>query len=375
MTTVLHLLAPTAVGGLERVVELLAAGLATHGHEIHVGAVLERGKPAPAFLQSIASSGGHVHLLELSPRAYRRERGLIRALCQSVRPDVVHTHGYHVEVVDAGVASRLGIALVSTVHGFTGGGWKNRCYEWLQRASWRRFDAVVAVSRPLLATLAAAGVPPERLHVVPNAFASTNDGLGREAARRALGVPDKLFHVGWVGRVSREKGADVLVDAVARLASRPIVVSVVGDGAEAQATRGRAHAAGVADRFLWHGTVPDARRLFRAFDAFVLSSRTEGTPIVLLEAMMANVPVVATAVGGVPDVVPDGEALLVPPEDPASLAEALLRVIDDPAAAAGRAVAARQRLERDFQVEPWVAAYEAIYAEVKGKGRRRREMV
>jgi glycosyltransferase involved in cell wall biosynthesis len=110
--------------------------------------------------------------------------------------------------------------------------------------------------------------------------------------------------------------------------------------------------------------VPDAARLFRALDVFVLSSRTEGTPMVLLEAMAAGVPIVATRVGGVPDIVGDAEARLIPPHDPIVLARAIRAVLADRSGARTRAAAAQIRLRRDFAPEPWVARYEAVYQRV-----------
>jgi glycosyltransferase involved in cell wall biosynthesis len=118
---------------------------------------------------------------------------------------------------------------------------------------------------------------------------------------------------------------------------------------------------GVSDRICWHGPVPDASTLFTAFDGLVLSSRTEGIPIVLLEAMAAGTPIVASKVGGVPDMLSDSEALLVPPEDSAALAAALDALRADPAGAAARAAAARVRLEREFALAPWLRRYEALY--------------
>jgi glycosyltransferase involved in cell wall biosynthesis len=115
------------------------------------------------------------------------------------------------------------------------------------------------------------------------------------------------------------------------------------------------------DRVSFHGEVTRASRVFPAFDLFVLSSRTEGTPITLLEAMHAGVPIVATAVGGVPDVVSAEEAVLIPAEDPAALASAIREVYANPADAAARADRARSRLEKDFSPAPWIEAYDRIY--------------
>ena len=110
-----------------------------------------------------------------------------------------------------------------------------------------------------------------------------------------------------------------------------------------------------------------AARQFAAFDVFVLSSHTEGTPIVLFEAMAAGVPIVASRVGGVPDVVSSAEAVLVPPGDPVALAEAIRSIYRDDAAARARAQRARGRLLADFTVPPWITRYDAIYRLVTDK--------
>lgn len=365
---VLHLVAPSEMGGADRVVHALATGQHRAGHRVSVAAVLGCGVVNHPFVGPLVEAGVDVIPLRLPPRAYLRERAAIVEICRRIRPEVVHTHGYRVEVVDAGVAHRLGIPAVATVHGFTGGDWKNRLYQRLQRRALRRFEAVVAVSRHLASALARAGVPADRLHVVRNAWPEGGDGeppLPRDRARQMLGVPPERFHIGWVGRLTAEKGADVLIAALDSLRDVPLVVSVLGDGRLRPRLETLAARRGLGDRVRWLGSLPAARQLFSAFDVFVLSSRTEGTPIVLFEAMAAGAPIVATAVGGVPDVVSSNEAFLVPPEDPASLAEAIRRVYGDSIATATRARAARRRLEREFALAPWLASYEHIYRTVR----------
>jgi glycosyltransferase involved in cell wall biosynthesis len=363
--SVLHIVAPCDVGGLERVVHALATGRHRAGRRVSVLAVLGNRVGDHPFLPPLIEAGVDVVTLRLPPRAYLRERAAVVDICRRIRPDVVHTHGYRVDVVDAGAARRVGVPTVTTVHGFTGGDFKNRIYEGLQRRAFRRFEAVVAVSRPLADALARAGVPPDRLHVVPNAWAERRPPLPRDSARRLLGVPDERFHVGWVGRLTPEKGPDVLLDAVGTLGDLPLAVSVLGEGRARPELETRAAHRGLAERVRWLGNFPDAERLFSAFDVFVLSSRTEGTPIALFEAMAAGTPIVASAVGGIPDVVSSHEALLVSPDDPVALAAAIRCVHADVAAAGARARRAQQRLANEFALAPWLAKYERIYRSVR----------
>jgi glycosyltransferase involved in cell wall biosynthesis len=363
---ILHVTAPARVGGLERVVEALASGQRRAGHAVHVAVILDEGERDHPMAQALRGADVGVEVITPPARGYRRERAAIAALCRRLTPDVVHTHGARPDVVDGGVPRGLGIPVVSTVHGFTGGGWKNRLYERLMIRAYRRFSAVVAVSRPIVERLTGAGVPAQRIHLVRNAWGGGGArALSRGAARAALGIPaDGPPRVGWIGRVSAEKGPDVVVDALARLEDRSARLSMIGEGRELASLRARAASAELADRVTWHGNVPEAGTLMPAFDVFVLSSRTEGTPIVLFEAMAAGVPIVATAVGGVPDVVSAAEALLVAGEDAAALARAIGQALRDPAGARARAQAARARLEREFAAGPWVERYLDIYRSV-----------
>lgn len=361
--SILHVLAPADVGGLETVVQMLATGHRRSGHCVHVAAVSPGDGARRVFLPALRAGGVEVAALDIAGRAYHRERTEVQALCRSLRPAVVHTHGYRCDTIAAGAARALGIPTVTTVHGFTGGGARNWFYERLQRFAFRRFDAVVAVSRPIVDRLTRDGVQAERLHFVQNAYAARELLLDRAAARAQLGVAPDRFRVGWVGRLSHEKGADVLVDALPHLVDlADLTVSMLGEGEQRSALCARARERGVEHRITWHGVVPDAGRLLRAFDVLVLSSRTEGTPIALFEAMAAGVPVVATRVGGVPDVVGPGEALLVPPEDPPALAAALRALCDADDTAAVRAVAARERLGAEFAPGPWLDRYDRLYA-------------
>lgn len=358
---VLHVTAPAPFGGLERVVENLSRGLHEQGVDTTVVAVLDRPNPEHPFVRAVEQSGVEIVPLVIGARDYPGEIRALRELVRARRPSVIHTHGYRSDVTGGWVARQAGIARVSTLHGFTARSLRGRVSEALQLRSLRRFDAVIGVSQIIIERARQSGVSADRLHLVPNAWTSRRDIADRSEARRLLGLPDDAFVAGWVGRLSHEKGADVFLDAFANWNAPNALASIVGDGRERAALETRAASLGIAERVRWHGQRSDAGRLMRAFDVLVLSSRTEGVPMVLLEAMNAGTPIVATAVGGVPSVLDETQARLVPSEAPRSLAEALEDVRANPAAAAERAVRAGERLATDFASGPWLERHLAIY--------------
>lgn len=364
---ILHVVTPGVIGGLERVTQALCIGLRRRRHAVEVAAVGQTEEALEPFLAPLAAAAVPLHRIILPPRSYLKERRAIAQLAAAVQPDVVHTHGYRADIVAGWAARRAGLPTVTTLHGFTATDWKNRLYEGLQRATLARFDGVAAVSQPLAEQVARSAAVRPRVRVIPNGWLESEAPLGRAAARNALGLgPTDHAVVGWVGRLSREKGLDLALRALALLDDVRVILLVVGDGPERAECERLAARLGLTERVRWCGQVPDAGRLFGAFDVFLSSSRTEGTPIVLFEAMATRTPIVATAVGGVPDVLPQGTALVIPPGDPQGLAQAIGNVLRYPRHATARATAARTRLLTHYEPQRWLDAYEELYRQVGG---------
>lgn len=338
----------------------MATGHAASGNDVTIVAVVDA--IDHPFVHTMRADGVEVIEIQTGGRDYRRERREFSSILARVHPDVVHSHGYRTDILNLPVARAAEIPTVTTLHGFTGGDWKLRMYERLQMRSVRAASAVVAVSRGVELRLAERGVPRAKLHLIRNAHATSTALLSRTAARQALGIADDAQRIGWIGRLSEEKGPDVMLEAMGLLSDSAITLSFVGDGPARSALEARALQLDVADRVRFHGIVPDAARFLRAFDVLALSSRTEGTPMVILEAMAAETPIVATRVGGVPDILSASDALLVDAERPDFLAVALSSTLGDPVAAAARARAARQRLLTDFGEKAWLDSYLHLYA-------------
>jgi glycosyltransferase involved in cell wall biosynthesis len=367
--TILQIVAPGEVGGLESVVLALAAGQMRRGHKVLVAVVYEPRQGEHPFVAALTAAGVTAIPFVLPSRAFLKERAVIKELCDRERPDVVHTHGYRPDILHAGSRLRRNFATVTTLHGSSRIGGSTALYESVQMLLLRRFDAVIAVSRQLADQLRGTRVRPERLHVIPNGWSDRIHPAASAQARRHLGLPADGVVIGWVGRLIPVKGADVFLRAVARLTELPVTISIIGDGSEKERLEELAREAGLSDRVRFHGTVPEAARYISAFDVFVLSSRSEGIPVTLLEAMAANVPAVVTSVGGVPEVVGPDEAVLVQPEDPVALAAAIESVVRDRAGAMRRAEAAARRLHAVFGMERWIAAHDRVYDLIVGRER------
>lgn len=363
---ILQVTAPARTGGLESVVTQLAVALRSRGHDVHVAAVLSPGSEVDhPFVSRLRSLDVPVHTLLVGARDYLRERRAIGALADSLKISALHTHGYRADVLHGAVARKAGARHVMTLHGFVGGGWRDRVYEAMQIRAARRADVVVAVSRPIVDRLREAGVE-RQVRLLRNALGPNPQPLTRADARRALGLSGTDTLIGWVGRLSHEKGPDLFVEALAK--SPPHIGGVlVGDGPLRDAVRSLAAARGVDARLVFAGGLSDARRYLSAFDAVTLTSRTEGTPMVLLEAMWAGVPIVTTMVGGIPDVVSDREAWCCAPGDSDGLARAYVECTSLGSAELARAcqertLRAQSIVQRVFGIDSWVEAHEDFYS-------------
>lgn len=361
--SVVHVCAPAHVGGLESVVQGLSLGLAERGHNVTLVAVVPHESAAACLFSPLRGSLVRTISVVVRKRAYLREVRTVSRILESLRPDVVHTHGYRADLLHGARARRMGIATVSTLHGSSRMGGLSRLFEAIQGYALRRFDGVVAVSRPLVDLLVERGVTQERVHYIRNAWSPPAAPLGRSDARDVLELPDDdSLVIGWVGRLIPVKGPDVFLRSLVGILDDQCLACIVGDGPQRPVLEALASDLGIAHRLRWAGAVPLAGRLFSAFDVLVLSSRSEGTPMVLVEAMGQGVPVVATRVGGIPELI-DGkdEGWVVPPEAPALLANAILASISDRREAIERAARAKDRVHRELDTASWIRLHEGAY--------------
>jgi len=345
-------------GGAERLLVDTAARLGAGDGEVTIAYVLPW---KDALVEEARSAGATVVCLgagrpPLDPRWLLRLARILRR----ERWDLVHTHA-PLPAAAARLLAPRGVQFVHTEHNV----WPRYRLptRLLNALTWRRNRHVLAVSEGVAASITRHGPEVEVVVQGIDVDRFTPGPDDRRAARESLGISADTRVVGTVGNLVEKKDHDTLLRAVA--ATSDVDVVIVGTGPLEGPLRLRATELGVRLHLL--GIRDDVPSLLPAFDVFCLSSRYEGLPIAMLEAMASGVPVVATAVGGVPEVVTDGvDGLLVPAGDAAALAVALEKVLTDPELARDLGVAARATAST-YGIARAVDRTRAIYDEVLGR--------
>jgi glycosyltransferase involved in cell wall biosynthesis len=360
-----HVLGSFGVGGGERVALDLATGQRARGADV---AVLSLEEPPDGPMAAEYAARG-IEIVRVHKKPGGVDAALFVRLAVTLRrrrADIVHTHNPPPLIYGAPAAKLARARCVHTKHGANAMRGRRRL---LTRAAARFCDAFVAVSATTADEARRDGdVDAGKLSTIENGidlgrFAPS--APTRAAVRAELGIPVDAFVVGTVGRLVREKNQPLLVRALAPLLSSATRLLVVGDGPERPAFESARAELGERAAFVHAlGTRGDVPRLMSAFDVFALSSDSEGLPLVVIEAMAAGLPVVSTAVGGIPAVVVDGTGLLAPRGDAAALGACLSQLATAPALRVSCGEEGRRRVLARYSAERMVNDYFAVYERV-----------
>lgn len=366
---VLHLITSLDRGGAENYLYALLTHADRTRFQMDVAVIRGEGELVPAFREA----GVTVHLLHAHLRTDPRALGRLVSLLREGGYDVLHSHLFRADLYGCLAAARLGPVrprLVSTRHNddrFFLNPFVGVLHYWVSA----RLDMIIAISDHVARFTIARGVrDPRRVRRVYHGLRPQDaDAIARDRqrVRGELGVGPGDFLVGNVGRLAPQKGQRHLVRAMPPLLERvPRAHALIAGGGELEAElRALAEELGVGSRVHVLGPRTDVPAIMQAIDAFAMPSIWEGFGIVLLEAMAAAKPIVASRVATIPEVVSDSETgYLVPPGDPVALAEGLAALATDPAAAALMGAAGRDRLQRRFSLDKMVGDTGALYEEL-----------
>lgn len=307
------------------------------------------------------------------PERGRLDWSVLNSIVKQLRvlhPDIVQTHAPKSHLLLSLLKRKTSARWLAFHHGYTNEDAKMRIYNALNRISLRRADRVATVCAAFEQQLIREGVPRRRISVLHNSI--EENWLAHAPAQSRPRAKDAPFSFLCVGRLSNEKGHGYLLSALALLAEiapRAFHLNVVGTGPARASLEERAKSLGIASRCSFLGAHADVRPFFAEADAFVLPSLSEGSPNVLLEAMASRLPILASAVGGIPELVGD-TGMLVPPANPQALASGLLTFMNDGDEAARLAQKAFERVRRLFTPERSTHRMLALYRQILRPGDR-----
>lgn len=372
-----YLLTPITFGGSERVSLSFLKKVDREKYDIYPIIIIRPWEEENFFekeLQKLnytyfkipVSNGSKIDLMRYF-RSYRKIKSVLKS--QSV--DLLHTHGYLADILGLFAAKSLSIPIVSTCHGFVLKSIKLRMYFKLDLLALKYFNSVIAVSSDIKRFLVANEIKTSLVEIMINAVDVTKDHDMKQPGSVHLDdtyrfKKDNLI-LGYIGRLSEEKGAKYLIEAIAALKGRyiPAKLLVIGEGPELDKLQQVAKESGVENDILFLGFQDDTLSFLKIMDIFVLPSLTEGTPLALLEAMSAKVPVVATRVGGVPDIIDDGiTGVLVNPYSRVELAEAIFKLHSDDALKNLITTNASELIGKQYNMSSWIEKMQNYYSSI-----------
>jgi glycosyltransferase involved in cell wall biosynthesis len=355
-------------GGAEFLLAEFAAVAAGAGIDLSVAA-LKPLTPASFAADRLRAGGLEPQAVPVSSMVHPREIRRVRAHLARVRPDLVHTHLGTADFLGGVAARLLGIPSVTTIHAdWWAGGRRERLKYWLMARARRHCAAVViAVSESSRSAYLGHGLDvPEHVDVVHNGIVDRARPGSGAAVRRELGLADDELVITALSKLRPEKNFEASIDALEILRRRypQVRLVIAGDGPHEHAVR--RHAARVGDAVVLAGHREDTMALLDASDILVHPSHFDAFPTTLLEAMAASVPVVATAVGGMLEIVePEATGILVaPPPSAAAFAAAMTPLLEQPQLRARLGSAGRERYERRFTAVAWAGRVRAVYDRV-----------
>ncbi|MFQ5706811.1 MAG: glycosyltransferase [bacterium] len=298
----------------------------------------------------------------------------IRQYLQQEGVQILHTHGYKANFY-AWLSGRASNTVrIATCHPWTETDYsrKARLYTRLDKFCLKHFDRIVAVSSTVEKETLESGVAPAKISVIDNGIDTSrfNGKHGKDAIRRKLRLPVNKVIIGTIGRLVPEKGHDLLLRAARGLVANDpnLLFVIVGDGPLGRNLERQRAALGLENQVLLLGQREDVPELLSAFDVFVLSSVSEGLPMVLLEAMAAHKAVIATRVGSIPEVLQEGKTGLLVEPDANDLQHKLAELLQDKSRIAELGKLARERILKDYSSRAMAEKYVRVYGEaVKAK--------
>jgi glycosyltransferase involved in cell wall biosynthesis len=365
---ILHLISSSGLLGAERVLLELAEHSRRAGLTVTIG-VFENNQNPNLDLASYAKGEDFdVQIFPCNGRFDNKAVHLIKDYVDNSGVNIIHSHNYKSNFYAWRALSDNNIRWVVTNHGRRFGP-KLMLYNLLDSFVVRHADRVIAVSKEIATRMRVVGVDSKKICLIENGVSvdKFQKNIASESIRDSLGIKKDVPVIGTVGALTKEKGHMYLLHAAQKVNRifPEAVFLFVGDGRERKNLEKTASYLNVKDSVIFAGMRKDVPEMLSIFDVFVLPSLNEGLPMALLEAQAARVPVVATCVGAIPDVLEDRvTGMLIPPKDPQAIAEAIIKILSDKKFASEIAQKGFERVRENFSSEKMASKYITIYKEL-----------
>jgi glycosyltransferase involved in cell wall biosynthesis len=322
------------------------------------------------FAQAAAKQGVDTFVVSLKRANIFRTLKKSFGFADRVKPDVIHSHGYKGLFYGRLISWRYNAGLIHTNHGFVETTRKKRIYNFIELGISRCFppEFVVAIAQNVKSRFLSFGVKRERLTVLTNAIPvdAAQNGI-------SLSLPDDIASqsggrriVAFIGRLSHEKGPDLFIRAASEVLKKvsDVIFILAGDGPMKGELQKTVRESGISGFVLIPGYRSDVQKIMAGSDLIVMPSRTEATPLALLESMNLGKPIVASGVGDIPDIITHGiEGIIVPKEDIGALSNAISRVLSDDGLSKRIGAAAKKKVVQNFNISDRVGRLFGIYQE------------
>jgi len=361
---ILHLRSSAGMFGAEKVILNLAKTSNITGVKNYIACISNSNNPQTELVKQAMQEG-----FEAINICADSNYGLFNKLVLVLKENkikVIHTHGYKEDIIGLFAAKKIGIKIVSTVHGWTAHTFKVRIYEWLDKIILRFFDKIVVVSELLEIELKRAGILRSKIALIHNGIDLNeySQVTGREEVMKEFNIDKSYRILGTIGRLSEEKGQRYFLEAFAKVAQshNHIKCIVVGEGPERESLVNLSSRLGIREKVIFTGQRKDVRKFYSAFDIFVLPSLREGLPLVLLEALAFNKPVIASNVGSISAVINSEQTgILLKSKDVGSLASTIVDLLKSRKRTEALSCNGRKLVKENFSVTTMAENYRKVY--------------
>jgi glycosyltransferase involved in cell wall biosynthesis len=368
---IMHLISSSAFFGAERVVAELSKYSQQCGVETVIGVFVQDQTLIDSFGQAVNDSDVHIISFDGSSSFNWNVIKAISSAIEKHQINILHSHGYKSDLY-ASIVRRIfktKVGLIATNHNWIGMTKKELVYQFLDSCVLRGFDFVIAVSQAIREQMIEKGIKQAKIDIINNGIdvEDADFSTSSQVAREKLGLAPNDYIIGCVARLTLEKAHIDLINAFSEIAKKEVSVKLVliGDGPERSSLENECRKLDIVDKVIFTGNRSDVRSLYAAFDTFALVSRNEGLPMVLLEAMAAELPIVATRVGAIPKVIREEQnGLLVNSANRADISTAFLKLYRSSQYRKNLGKEARKTVVEQFSSKKMAEKYTQLYKKI-----------